>query len=265
MIWGLFMCGLEQAQHEFAEALLNPGSPVPGSIAPPASDIVTRRFNVYRNNVYGGLIGVLEARYPAVRRLVGGEFFRAMARIFIDESPPYSPVLLEYGFRFIEFLKSFEPVSDEPYLPDVALLEWQMHVARHAADSVALSLVTIAAHGEKAADLKIRFAPAVSLVSSPYPVFSLWRANASELRETNSASFQGTEFVFVSRPALAPEAVRIPPACATLIAALSTDRTVGEAAEAALKEQPNFPLSRAFALLITQKAIAEVRPPDSQK
>jgi hypothetical protein len=256
------MCSLDQAQRDFAETLGNCDCPIPGSIAPPANGMVARRFNVYRNNAYAGLIGALEARYPAVRRLVGDEFFRATTRVFIDERPPHSPVLLEYGARFAEFLRTFQPVSDEPYLPDVAWLEWRMHVARHAADSVAFPLNEIAAHGDGAAALKFRFASAVSLVTSSYPVFTLWRANATEHPQHGAVTFAGEEFVLVSRPALVPEAVRLPPACATFIAALFANQSLGQAAEAALKADASFPLGRALALLVTQKAIADVQPRD---
>ena len=42
-----------------------------------------RRFAVYRNNVAAGLIRALEARFPVTRRLVGDDFFRAMAGGFV--------------------------------------------------------------------------------------------------------------------------------------------------------------------------------------
>lgn len=256
------MQGLEQTQAAFAEALQNPECPVPESITSRTKGMTLGRFNVHRNNMYAGLIGVLKARYPAVRRLVGDEFFRAMARVFIDERPPYSPVLLEYGASFSKFLKSFEPVSDVPYLPDVAWLEWRLHIARHAADCAAVPLGAISAHGDRAAALRFRFAPAVSLVSSSYPVFSLWRANAPEGAQPGPIALAGDEFVLVSRPALIPEAVRIPPACAAFIAALMSNRTLGDASEVALHEDPAFPLGRAFGLLVTQKAISEVHTPE---
>jgi putative DNA-binding protein len=37
-------------------------------------------YNVYRNNVTVSLIDALVAIYPAVQRITGGDFFRAMAR-----------------------------------------------------------------------------------------------------------------------------------------------------------------------------------------
>jgi hypothetical protein len=252
------MSGFEQGQQAFAAALRDPATAPPRNIEPPRSGATQRRFNVYRNNVYAGLLGVLEARYPAVQRILGEEFFRAMARIFIDQAPPRSPVLLEYGRGFAEFLETFEPISDEPYLPDVARLEWKMHAARHAADCSAIRAGDLASYGENAATLTFRLAAAVSLVASAYPVFSLWRANTSPAAETGPLAFSGRECVLVTRPALTPEAVRIPRACAVFVKALMEDETLGEAAAAALEVQPDFPLNRALALLVAQKAIVSV-------
>lgn len=252
------MISFDLSQKHFANALSDPDLAPPADIASRNGALPQRRFNVYRNNVYAGLIGVLEARYPAVQRLVGDEFFRAMARIFIDRSPPRSPVLLAYGRNFPRFLKAFELVRDVPYLPDVAHLEWKLHVARHAADTPALPIGKLSAYGDAATNLQFLFAPAVSLVTSDYPVFSLWQANATPALQAGPATFAGAESVLISRPALVPEAIRIPRGCAAFIAGLLDRRTLGEAASAAFEAQPDFPLTRTLALLATQKAIASV-------
>jgi len=77
----------------FAAALMDRSLPPPAGLAGEAS----RRFAVYRNNVAVGLIRALEARFPAILDLVGGEFFRAMARDFALANLPKSPVLIEFG------------------------------------------------------------------------------------------------------------------------------------------------------------------------
>ncbi len=253
------MTSLEQSQSAFAAALRDPTQAPPSSIAQRTAQASTRRFNVYRNNVFAGLIGVLEARYPAVQRLLGDEFFKAMARIFIDLHPPRSPVLIEYGSDLPEFLRTFEPAADEPYLPDVARLEWHIHRARHAADSAPLEASHLVQLDElSAASLMVRLPPAVSVVTSEYPIFSLWRANASAGLPNGQQTFSGAEFVLVTRPGLVAEAVRIPKGSAVFIAALMDRKPLGAAIAVALAADPDFPLHRTIALLIAQKAIASV-------
>lgn len=251
------MARFEQDQAAFVAALRDPDHVPPAFLTRAHARKPRRRFNVYRNNVYAGLIGVLDTRFPAVQRLVGEEFFKAMARIFIDQSPPRSPVLIEYGAAFPKFLHTFEPVDEEPYLPDVALLEWSMHAARHAADCDALPSCEFADIDHRhAAEIRLAFAPSVSLVSSIYPVFSLWRANVRDEPQAETPTFSGAESVLITRPGLIAEAVRLPAGCAEFVATLVAGGTFGAAVNAAHAAAPEFPPHRAMALLIAQKAIA---------
>lgn len=250
------MSSFAESQAEFATALREPDHRPPKQIVQPGGRAPVRRFNVYRNNVYAGLIGVIEARFPAVQRLVGDEFFKAMARVFVDKAPPTSPVLLEYGHAFPDFIARFAPVADEPYLADIARLEWHLHEARNAADGVALGAEGLAAFEDDAAHLLLRLAPTVSLVVSVYPVFSLWRANVSEMSAGEALLVSGAESVLITRPDLTPEAIRLPAGGAEFIAALLAGEPLGFAAAAATAAAPEFPLHRMLALLIAQKAIA---------
>ena len=87
----------------FAAALADPAASPPlttrGRLGVPDA----RRFSIYRNNVAVALIGVLEARYPVSRRIVGDDLFRAMARAFAGIRKPRSPVMIAYGEDFPEF------------------------------------------------------------------------------------------------------------------------------------------------------------------
>ncbi len=102
-----------------------------------------RRFAVYRNNVAVGLIATIEARYPVARRLVGDEFFRAMARAFVAAAKPRSPVMIHYGADFPDFVARFEPAREIAYLAEVARLENAWVEAYHAADAPALALAAL--------------------------------------------------------------------------------------------------------------------------
>ena len=95
---------LVEQQKEFAGALLDPAAAVPMGIIGPDGLPTSRRFAVYRNNVVISLIEALQANFPAIRRLVGEEFFHGMAREFIIREPPSSPILLEYGAGFPDFV-----------------------------------------------------------------------------------------------------------------------------------------------------------------
>src|SRR5258707_7834403 len=120
----------------FADALLNADQPIPCGITAHNAAIPARRFAVYRNNVVVGLGKALKSRFPVVEKIVGEEFFAAMARVFVKEQPPRSPLLATYGDVFPAFIAAFEPARELPYLSDVARLGAARTRAYHAADAM---------------------------------------------------------------------------------------------------------------------------------
>src|SRR5450755_75666 len=75
-------------ESSFAAALLTPEPPIPHGIGAEDTVAFARRFAVHRNNVVAGLCKILQRRFPAVERIVGEEFFAAMARVFVTKWPP---------------------------------------------------------------------------------------------------------------------------------------------------------------------------------
>ncbi len=127
-------------QADFSDSLLNAEKPVPNCCMAADQDIAVQRFNVYRNNVFAGLIEALRDSFPVVERLVGQEFFAALAQAYRHDNMPSSPVMMQYGAKFPDFLRRFEPVASLPYLPDVAQLEWLYSEAFHSADFEPVSM-----------------------------------------------------------------------------------------------------------------------------
>ena len=67
----------------FAPALLDPARSTPELVTGPNGKAAGRRYDVHRNNVTVSLIDALAAIYPAVQRITGVDFFRAMARLHV--------------------------------------------------------------------------------------------------------------------------------------------------------------------------------------
>ena len=78
----------------------DPNAALPDGVIAYNSDAPRKRFSVYRNNVMVGLAGALEARFPAARKIVGEDFFKAMASVFAAARPPHSPLMMFYGDEF---------------------------------------------------------------------------------------------------------------------------------------------------------------------
>ena len=62
-----------------------------------------RRFSVYRNNVAASLGQARARRFSGIERLVGPEFFGALAQAYLAADPPRTPVLAEWGAGFATF------------------------------------------------------------------------------------------------------------------------------------------------------------------
>lgn len=216
----------------FARALSDPARPVPPGTKGRAGRPDARRFAVYRNNVAVGLIGAIEARYPVTRRLVGDDFFRAMASAFVAEQKPRSPVLIHYGAGFPDFVERFEPAREVVYLADVGRLENAWVEAYHAAEAPALAPAALGEidRGDFGA---VRFSPhpAARLLRFSHPAASIWAAHQGT-GEPRPPERWRAEDALVARPG-ADVMVRIlPPGGYEFARALFAGATLAEAAEA---------------------------------
>jgi hypothetical protein len=81
-------------------------------------------LNLYRDSILAGLIGVLSARFPETRRMLGEAPFAAAARDFVCAHPPRSPLLSAYGRDFADFLGSRSTLSDPARSEESARREW---------------------------------------------------------------------------------------------------------------------------------------------
>lgn len=242
----------------FARAVLDAEADVPAPVVGRQGGSPSRRFAIYRNNVYASLLDVLESRFPVSARLVGEEFFRAMARLYVEKTPPASPVLLRYGADFAGFVGAFPPASAVPYLADVARLEWAWHEAYHAKDAVPLPLTDLAEVCETAEQAVLRLHPSLQVVRSGYPVVTIWQLALRDGENEPTRLPAEGEDALVVRPNLDVEVRRLPSGGAHFVQALAEGATLLEAASRALGEAPHFDLEANLAGLMTSGAIVAV-------
>jgi hypothetical protein len=187
-------------------------------------------------------------RFPVIERLVGPDFFAAMARVFAAQHPPRTPVLHEWGDAFPTFLAGFEPVADLPYLPDVACLELARGGAYHAADAAVADATRLTALRPET--LRLTLAPSVRGVASPWPAVSIWQAN--QPGATPGALPPGPEYALIARaPTLDTLVLRLDPAMHCVLRALLKGNPLALAAT----EADPTPL---LALLIQHGLIAAI-------
>ena len=257
--WAPAMASTPSSQQRvFATALLDPDRDIPEGLVTPEGQPAGKRFGIYRNNVTVSLVNALAEIFPTVQNLVGEEFFRAMARLYVQDHPPASRLLFEYGANFADFIEGFAPAADLAFLPDVARLERLWLDSFHAADAVPLD-----------GSVLQRVAPEqlAGLTFVAHPATRLFRGTNAAVtimaRDRAGEPLDGLDpFVaedgFITRPAYDPEIRHLPQGGADFIGLLLEGRTLGEAAGAALSADPGFNLPAAISAIIEAGAFSKV-------
>jgi hypothetical protein len=141
-----------------------------------------RGLAAYRANAGAAAERALAAAYPTVQQLLGDESFAALARACWLRHPPAAGDLGLWGDGLPAFIADAETLADEPYLPDVARLEWAVHRAERAADAAPAQGLERLASDDPAA-LVLRLAPGTALVESRHPIVTIWQAHRSSAED----------------------------------------------------------------------------------
>jgi hypothetical protein len=215
---------------------------------------------VYRNNVIRGLVEALRDTFPVTCRIVGNDFFDAMARIYAFQNPPRSPILLEYGSDFAGFVASFQPAAGLPYLSDVCRIERSWLEAYHApeiptANPDRLSSLSLLDYSGLHLDLH----PSVRLVNSRFPAITIWSTNIEGGEPVPVDLEAGGENALIARPGAEVELFSLSDVGMVFSQALAGGATILDAAESVLRVDPEFSLSVALRELIDIGVVADYR------
>ena len=247
----------------FAEALLDPAREVPVLVTGPNGKAAVRRYNVYRNNVTVSLIDALAAIYPAVQRITGVDFFRAMARFHVRESPPASPLLFDYGRGFPAFIERYDHAQSLPWLADVARIERAWLDAYHAADAAPLSPVALSrVDPDRLAGLVFNAHPAARIVRSSFAAVTIFAANR-DAGAAGAIDASIPEDALITRPDIEVIVSRLPQGGATFLTSLLSGGSLGDAAVAASDDSPDFDLATNISGLVEAGAFTSLTSGDA--
>ncbi len=214
---------------DFAPALLNVENPVPDGLVDPKGRPAGRRFDVYRNNVVHSLSEALASAYPVIQKLVGEDFFKSMANVFVRQFPPSSPLMFQFANEFPTFLETFPPVRHLPYLPDVARLERARRQCYSAADADPIDgTVLTGATPEQLMSARLSLHPSLRVVVSIYPIFTIWENNNNDIQKPLPT---GGQDILISRPLDTVNMQTLPKGGADFLRALYENKTLAEATD----------------------------------
>jgi hypothetical protein len=172
------MLSLRELQRGVMHAVLDgePHNAAPliaaGAIAP------ARALGVYANTALANFTDSLTASYPAIRRLVGEDYFRQTARSFHTRHPSQSGDLQPAGTHFAQYLSALHGAGEHRYLGEVARLEWLIQESLLAADHAPFDLAQLARVAPADYDaLRFCLHPSARLFQSEFPCIRIWDAN----------------------------------------------------------------------------------------
>jgi len=197
-----------------------------------------RGLAAYRANAGALAERALAAAFPTVAQLVGDETFAALSRAFWHADAPRLGDIGEWGEALADFVAADPQLASEPYLADVARLDWSVHRAERASDD-APEPQGLALLGSLPPErLRVRLRAGTAILVSHYPVASIWHAHRSDGDAAFAAARQALaagrgESVRVLRQGWRVGVSRCERADATFTAALLHGETLADALVAA--------------------------------
>ena len=226
---------LRQPRHEEAAAFAAARG---GLVADAGGGQWRRGLTAYRSNAHALAQRALEGAYPAVAQLLGEDNFAALARSLWAAHPPLLGDVAQWGGDLAAHIESLADLAaQEPFMADVARVEWLLHRAATAADARldAPSLQLLAMQDPSGFTLAL--CPGAGCVASAYPVASIVNAHTAgepSLEEAGRRLRGGrAETALVWREGFKPRLREALPGEAALVAALQAGRSLADSLQAA--------------------------------
>ncbi len=168
------MSVLATQQQALLDALFaRPAANAIKTIAACAMDTGARGLKAYQTNGHMLAERALQSAYPVLAQLIGEDSFADLARALWHAQPPVLGDVACWGKALPEFVRSSAQLQDEPYLPDVAAIEWALHRCATAPDAdVQLHTLALLTTVDPA-DLQLKLTPGCAVLRSPWPAASV--------------------------------------------------------------------------------------------
>ena len=146
-----------------------------------AAALHPRGLQVYQANRAVLAERTLASTYPVIAQLIGLESFEGLARHFWQQHPPERGDMGQWGAHLCDFLGAAPQLAGEPFLSDVARVEWALHCAASAKDmaldAASFALLAKLDSADNTPPVTLLLSPGVYLLASAYPVVSIVHAH----------------------------------------------------------------------------------------
>ena len=147
-------------------------------------------LHAYQANAAASAERALADAYPTVQQLLGHAAFAALAQALWQVQPPVRGDLTAWGDALPTFIASAEQLAGEPYLTDMARLDWALHQAQQAPDDDAPVIDLPLLGSADPAALCLRLRAGHMVLVSPHPLHTLWAAHQGTAPDRFAAARQ---------------------------------------------------------------------------
>jgi hypothetical protein len=253
------MASLREIQDSFADAL-RPGADAAAiDRAARACELTpAANISIYRHNAQHAFHATLGLSFPVLQRRVGSDYFRQLAHRYRERCPSRSGDLHWVGRGFAEFLAEHLRDGDYAWLADLARLEWAREAASVSVEHTAMGADALASIAPEALEhIVFKLQPSLTLIDSPFPVFSVWFANQVENAPPVSQSL-GAERGMVRIRADRVEVAQLAPDLFSFLSALAAGATLGQAMTAANADERR--LTEGLAFVFNASLVSSIAP-----
>ena len=156
------------------------------------------RLGVYQNNVFSALYDYLAEVYPALKGVVGTDFFKQLCHVFSANQPPQAGNIHLYGEGIASIFGDFDALIDMPYLQDLARYEWALHRAYFTAQEELIDHTTIEQDQLLAKGIVLN--PTVELLDSAFPILAIHQQSLpSYVGDVSISLQQSTDDILVCK------------------------------------------------------------------
>lgn len=254
--WQCIMRPLEQVQSDFLAMLAGQDAMDFGD----SRVVATQTKTIYRRNYRENRLHALADTYEHALALVGRDYFRQLARRYVDLYPGESGDLNDYGEYFAEFLEQLLPAApggdNLAWLPDIARLDWARLQALRAPEEELSGLPALLLWpAEQQGEVRMRLHSSCTLINSGFPLYSLWLLARGDDQSVDLAA--GAEPILICRIEDEVHVHALDVATAFLLQHWQT-RPLAASLEVVHQSFPDTPLATLFASLNTLGAFADL-------
>lgn len=155
-----------------------------------SSKIDEKGLTVYKRNLQANATRALRITFPTVEKLIGESLFSQCVEILLLCDPPKLGDWGLWGGGFANVLSQLPALDDYPYVEDIAILDYSLHMLSREKDST-VNLDSISLLSSHDIDrLYMTLNPSISMSASAYPIFDIYQANnTSSLSSQESTAF----------------------------------------------------------------------------